>query len=568
MSGKGKAPASDAHTMVQASMPDAHTMVQASMPDAYTMVQMRGGAGKSMPLVRELLDSGPRHTRARGVDASIRRQREAARRDHVPCSDFGTEDSSGYYSHDEDDDQDIYEGGDDDSSFDLCRVRKGRGGRFVASKSTSSKRSRPEDDTSWMVTEEMPGGPIDGSVIPSFGGHVARHIWTGEMRGLLKCHSRIAACQSLSEWRSVMSPSLVGRITGSGLSHLTDAMFRHIDFPLISAFVERWQPDTNSFHMPFGEMTIMLHDVWQILRIPIEGRLVDADSTSTQLQVDVMEVLGVSRSELLSTHWAGGGVLMDSIFRSCRDAGRVEDTQAVAWMWLLFGSTLFVDKSGNRIRPSCLLEVRDGMDTIDQYSWGSAALAFMYRQLGIASRGDSMGICGCLTLVQAWIYEYFPCFRPHRERMIVESTYPRASTWSVPIEGKDEDRFQSLRRRIDQLTAAEIQWLPYGPDPVRDVPRITFIGWLRYQDIIEPYMPGRALRQLGYVQTIPFPITRPEKVVRAWTSRLYRVEYPIRMSSDAWMMFPGAYRLPLADYQLATDDQTVSRNGILYLLVL
>ncbi|KAL6497243.1 hypothetical protein OROGR_029172 [Orobanche gracilis] len=329
---------------------------------------MIGGAGKSMPLVRELLDSGPRHTRARGVDASIRRQREAARRDHIPCSDFGTKDSSGYYSHDEDDDQDIYEGGDDDSSFDLCRVRKGRGGRFVASKSTSSKRRRPEDDTSWMVTEEMPGGPIDGSVIPSFGGHVARHIWTGEMRGLLKCHSRIAACQSLSEWRSVMSPSLVGRITGTGLSHLTDAMFRHIDFPLISAFVGRWQHDTNSFHMPFGEMTIMLHDVWKILRIPIKGRLVDADSTSTQLQVDVMEVLGVSRSELLSTHWAGGGVLMDSIFRSCRDVGRVEDTQVVACMWLLFGSTLFVDNSGNRIRPSCLLEVRDGMDTIDQYS--------------------------------------------------------------------------------------------------------------------------------------------------------------------------------------------------------
>ncbi|KAL6503881.1 hypothetical protein OROGR_025804 [Orobanche gracilis] len=27
------------------------------------------------------------------------------------------------------------------------------------------------------------------------------------------------------------------------------------------------------------------------------------------------------------------------------------------------------------------------------------------------------------------------------------------------------------------------------------------------------------------------------------------------MSSDAWMMFPGAYRLPLADYEPATHDQ-------------
>ncbi|KAL6547107.1 hypothetical protein OROMI_022828 [Orobanche minor] len=137
MSGKGKASA---------------TMVQASGSDATTMVQVRGGAGKSMSLVRELLDSGPRHTKARGIDASVRRQGEAARRDHVPCSEFATEDSSGYYSHDEDDDQDIYEGGDDDSSFDLCRVRKGRGGRFAASKSIDSKRRRPEDDTSWMVT--------------------------------------------------------------------------------------------------------------------------------------------------------------------------------------------------------------------------------------------------------------------------------------------------------------------------------------------------------------------------------------------------------------------------------
>ncbi|KAL6581971.1 hypothetical protein OROMI_005985 [Orobanche minor] len=242
MSGKGKASVSYLHPPIPPKpwqrRPSIPPKPWDRRPDRtpqpwYKRLGMRGGAGKSMPLVRELLDSRPRHTRARGVDASVRRQREAARRDHVPCSDFGTEDSSGYYSHDEDDDQDIYEGGDDDSSFDLCRVRKGRSGSFVASKSSSSKRRRPEDDTSWMVTEEMPGGPIDGSVIPSFGGHVARHIWSGEMRGLLKCHSRTAACQSLSEWRSVMSPSLVGRITGTGLSHLPDAMLRHIDFPLI-----------------------------------------------------------------------------------------------------------------------------------------------------------------------------------------------------------------------------------------------------------------------------------------------------------------------------------------------
>ncbi|CAN0846935.1 Protein MAINTENANCE OF MERISTEMS [Linum grandiflorum] len=37
-------------------------------------------------------------------------------------------------------------------------------------------------------------------------------------------------------------------------------------------FIERWQPDTNSFHLPFGEMTITLHDVRYILHVLTDGK--------------------------------------------------------------------------------------------------------------------------------------------------------------------------------------------------------------------------------------------------------------------------------------------------------
>ncbi|CAI0398726.1 unnamed protein product [Linum tenue] len=50
-------------------------------------------------------------------------------------------------------------------------------------------------------------------------------------------------------------------------------MMQHLDMALLSAFVERWQPDTNTFHMPFGEISILLHDVHHILRIPVDGEL-------------------------------------------------------------------------------------------------------------------------------------------------------------------------------------------------------------------------------------------------------------------------------------------------------
>ncbi|CAI0430854.1 unnamed protein product [Linum tenue] len=48
-------------------------------------------------------------------------------------------------------------------------------------------------------------------------------------------------------------------------------MMHHLNTTLISAFLERWQPDTKTFHMLFGEMSILLHDVHHFLRIPFEG---------------------------------------------------------------------------------------------------------------------------------------------------------------------------------------------------------------------------------------------------------------------------------------------------------
>ncbi|QHO03129.1 uncharacterized protein DS421_13g429730 [Arachis hypogaea] len=43
------------------------------------------------------------------------------------------------------------------------------------------------------------------------------------------------------------------------------------DNPLISAFVERWRPETHTFHLPWGECTITLEDVAMQLGLPIDG---------------------------------------------------------------------------------------------------------------------------------------------------------------------------------------------------------------------------------------------------------------------------------------------------------
>lgn len=44
------------------------------------------------------------------------------------------------------------------------------------------------------------------------------------------------------------------------------------DQSLLSALVDRWRPETHTFHMPFGEMTVTLQDVSMLTGLPIHGR--------------------------------------------------------------------------------------------------------------------------------------------------------------------------------------------------------------------------------------------------------------------------------------------------------
>ena len=81
----------------------------------------------------------------------------------------------------------------------------------------------------------------------------------------------------------------------SGLAPLTSCSPRVASKPMLSAFCERWQPETTTFHLPFGEMTITLDDVASILHIPVTRSMI---SFSQPLRVDDANALLV---ELLGT---------------------------------------------------------------------------------------------------------------------------------------------------------------------------------------------------------------------------------------------------------------------------
>ncbi|RYQ90060.1 hypothetical protein Ahy_B09g096354 isoform D [Arachis hypogaea] len=211
------------------------------------------------------------------------------------------------------------------------------------------------------------------------------------------------------------------------LARLNNRWFR-LDEALVSAFVERWRPETHTFHMPFGECTITLQDVAYQLGLPVDGRYVSG-----------------CLSEFHET------------FGECPE-GADEDTvrrYARAYIMMLLGTQLFADKSGNRVHIRWLPFVAR-LEEMGTYIWGSAALAWLYRCMCRVANRNVIKLAGPLQLLQSWIFWRFPRFRPAGFETF---SWPLASRWSgyIPSSSEKGPRVQTWRLWIDRLQDREVR---------------------------------------------------------------------------------------------------------------
>ena len=66
-------------------------------------------------------------------------------------------------------------------------------------------------------------------------------------------------------------------IDAMGLTHLCDLPDIWVNHGLLGALVERFHSKTNTFHLPPGEVTVIVKDVYRILWIPFHGMRVEYD---------------------------------------------------------------------------------------------------------------------------------------------------------------------------------------------------------------------------------------------------------------------------------------------------
>ncbi|RVW75039.1 Serine/threonine-protein phosphatase 7 long form-like [Vitis vinifera] len=103
--------------------------------------------------------------------------------------------------------------------------------------------------------------PLDTSVLVLQDRHRSHLVDSGQLASVLTCRQHIS--RFMREWE--MDSRLRPYIIRSGfygvyrIGHIT------LDWGLITSLVERWRPETHTFHLPVGEMTITLQDVAVIL---------------------------------------------------------------------------------------------------------------------------------------------------------------------------------------------------------------------------------------------------------------------------------------------------------------
>ncbi|QHN75967.1 uncharacterized protein DS421_19g639880 [Arachis hypogaea] len=257
----------------------------------------------------------------------------------------------------------------------------------------------------------------------------------------------------------------------AGLYHmarLNDRWFR-LDEPLVSAFVERWRPETHTFHMPFGECTIMLQDVAYQLGLAVDGRYVSGCLTEFHLYIE------------------GGRPALET-FGECPEGADEETVQrfARAYIMMLLGTQLFADKSGNRINIRWLPYVAR-LEEMGSYSWG---LQYWH---------------GCTGACAEWQTDM--CWP-------LASRYgTQAFLFQVKIADVHSAEHET---EIDMLQPKDFIWMLYSSPEVLQVvhpealePRHMAV-WrsvmsLIYFAVVEWHQVDRVLPQFGGVQPLPRP---------------------------------------------------------------
>ena len=208
-------------------------------------------------------------------------------------------------------------------------------------------------------------------------------------------------------------PRLAAIVERAGFAPLLQCCSQSQDVGLLGALVERWHPETSSFHLPVGEMTITLDDVAALTHLKTDGVFFSpAPLRSEHAPQQLIDVLGMTeydaRQEIYD-HAHGPYILMDTLTTICQahlpppgvDTPESMLISGRAYLMRFLGLLMFPDKSGNKV-PVSYLALVDGQDLtrVSRFAWAQLLLAYLYHELGESCLHGCRGFTGATWVLQ------------------------------------------------------------------------------------------------------------------------------------------------------------------------
>lgn len=198
--------------------------------------------------------------------------------------------------------------------------------------------------------------------------------------------------------------SIVHLIQKSGFADIVSIGSFKINPSLVTALVERWRPETHTFHLPVGECTITLQDVALHLGLPVNGNAVTGSCEYNWDEVAI-KLLGkpIPPNALVGNQIKFTWLLSE--FKNVPEGASNKQLKQYcrAYLMMLIGGVILPDKSSNRVNIK-YLPLLARFDRIGSYSWGSACLTNLYRMLCKTATCTSSCMGGCTLLLQSWVW--------------------------------------------------------------------------------------------------------------------------------------------------------------------
>ncbi|XP_050917828.1 serine/threonine-protein phosphatase 7 long form homolog [Lathyrus oleraceus] len=335
---------------------------------------------------------------------------------------------------------------------------------------------------------------MDGRITPWDGGKHRR------IHGKFRVHSH-----------SYIQPSavIIPYLELAGFANVAKISSLKVDSKLIVALLERWRPETHTFHLPTGECTITLEDVSMLFGLRIHGKAVNGPTNVTN---DVyMENLGIEPTASDKNGASVKIVWLEAVLTQLKNNPNPSKAEnilhAKIYILLLIATFLMPDKSHNLLHSSWLPLVGD-LEKCNSYSWGSACLATLYRHMCKAAHKGVKSIGGCVVLLTVWAFTCIPLIAPVSNEV---PSFPYALRWckrGMNYRTNPRHHLQGYRVAIEHMEEKDFIWRPLIQYPVPDYNDSRVWSATTYIICfytVEMHQTDRVKLQFGFEQQIPSP---------------------------------------------------------------